>query len=141
MRTMPLVCCAIMAFSCTESAPTSPGIIQAGIYDGRFSITYHVGTDSAFTVGGNCTFVFGDTGWYSCRGEIPYHPPAGGGRYRFTGDSLFLTDRVPHTAEFDWTLILNGSFKYKLEGGSLTMTQNDTRFRRYRSLVLDLRSS
>lgn len=61
--------------------------------------------------------------------------PPGCGVYRF-GSTLFLEDKCIHTAEFDWTLILNGGFAYTWDGETLTLEQADPGHGRHRYIVL-----
>ena len=140
MKRASILLTVIIFASCNGTGPTSTVSIQPGTYKGTFSITYFVEADSAFTQNSRTTFTFSDTGWYTCRGDVPYTPPSGGGEYKIVIDSLQLKDLVPHTAEFDWTLILNGSFHLARNGTTLTLTQNDNLHRRYRHIVLSLQS-
>jgi hypothetical protein len=127
--------------ACNITGPSSTGSIQPGTYEGSFSITYFAGTDSAATVISQTTFTFNDTGWYTCRGNLIYTPPVGGGEYKIINGLLCLKDLVPHTAEFDWSLILNGYFEITISGISLTLTQDDKTRSRYRYIVLKRVSS
>lgn len=67
-------------------------------------------------------------------------PPAGRGSYSVHGTIITLTDNIAHTAELDWTLILNGDFDYSFNGKTLTLAQDDTRFHRYRTITLLLQN-
>lgn len=96
-----------------ELTDAFPRVHIEGEYNGTFTITYHVGTDSARTETGAVEFSF-DDGRYDVDGEQRYLPPRGGGKYTI-GSSINLTDRELHTAEFDWSLILNGSFDYEMK--------------------------
>lgn len=133
---MTKVCFAlILALTCLACDhgvdPIRP--IQAGDYVGTFSIRSENGT----TQSGLVTFRF-RANTYSCIPEKVYLPPSGGGSYRLGDKSLTLTDTVMHTAEFDWTLILNGDFTYSNDGEKITLIQNDTAHRRYRTIELTL---
>ncbi len=127
--------------ACNITGPSSNVSIQPGIYEGIFSITYFAGTDSSSNVKSQTTFTFNDTGWYTCRGNLTYTPPAGGGEYKLVNGLLQLKDLVPHTAEFDWSLILGGYFDITQSGTTLTLTQNDKKHARYRHIVIKLVSS
>ena len=83
--------------------------------------------------------MFPDSGWYNCHGVFPFiNPPTGGGSYHVKSDSILLHDLEIHTADFDWTLILNGSFAAQFRSDSIVMWQNDTTFHRYRYINLAL---
>jgi len=86
-------------------------IFQPATYNGTYSITHNFNTGSSFTESGPVTFIFTDTS-YHCYGEEYLLPPSGGGEYSIIGEIMVLNDMVPHTAEFNWTLILNGEFHY-----------------------------
>jgi hypothetical protein len=51
---------------------------------------------------------------------------------------MVLKDTVMHTAEFDWTLILNGEFSMTLDGSRLVLEQYDAQHGRQRILDLTL---
>jgi hypothetical protein len=133
---MTKVCFAlILALTCLACDhgvdPTRP--IKSSDYVGTFSIRSEDGT----TQSGQVTFRF-RTNTYSCIPEKVYLPPSGAGSYRLGDHSLTLTDTAMHTAQFDWSLILNGDFTYSNDGNKITLTQNDTEHRRYRTIVLVL---
>ncbi len=119
-----LICC----LNCNKSI--SYEILQVGTYNGIYSITHHYNTDWAFTESGPVTFIFTDTS-YSCDGEKYLLPPSGGGEYFIMGETMILNDMVPHTAEFDWTLILDGGFDYALNGNNLCLEQVDVVHNRF----------
>jgi hypothetical protein len=107
--------------------------IQIGDYVGTFSIKAENGT----TQTGGVIFGFHPTK-YICIPEKAYLPPSGAGSYRLDENTITLTDTVAHTAEFDWTLILNGDFTYSNDGNKITLIQNDIKYRRVRTLELTL---
>ena len=141
MTRVSMLLCSLLLAACNSTGPDSELPIKPGTYEGTFFITYFSGTDSASTVQSHATFTFGDTGWYTCRGNLAYTPPAGGGEYRVVGDSLELKDLAMHTAEFDWSLILDGSFYMTQSGTTLTLTQDDRKYSRYRNIVVSLVTS
>jgi len=124
----------LLLTGCQDNPTTSDSVQIEGEYNGTFTITYHVGTDSARTETGAVEFSF-DDGRYDVDGEQRYLPPRGGGKYTI-GSSINLTDRELHTAEFDWSLILNGSFDYEMKENTLTMTQLSEDRNRHREIVL-----
>ena len=152
------LCCSPLCLAQTESEYVESKICVAqtrltpGTYVGNFFCTFYAGTDSAITISNSVTFTFVDTGsyngytlfpdsgWYHCYGG-GLNPPSGGGIYHVTSDSIILSDRVAHTADFDWTLILNGAFSIQFRTDSLIMKQNDTKFLRYRYINLALQTT
>jgi len=93
--------------------------------------------ENGTTQAGGAIFRF-RTNTYSSTPEKLYLPPSGAGSYRLNGNTLTLTDTVPHTADFDRSLILNGDFTYFNDANKITLTQDDTKYRRYRTIELTL---
>ena len=118
---------------CDDSGYTLP--FRDGTYIGTFSIRNQDGSEQS----GGATFTFRD-GSYSCIPEERYLPPSGAGSFAVHGTIVTLTDNVAHTAEFDWTLILNGDFVYAFDGKTLTLTQDDTKFHRFRTIKIALQN-
>lgn len=123
------MCC----LNCNKS--NSLEIFQPGTYNGTYSIIHHYNTDGSFANSGPATFIFTDTS-YSCRGKEYLLPPSGGGEYSIIGEIMVLNDMVPHTAEFDWTLILNGEFDYWFDGNNLRLEQIDAIHNRHHLIFL-----
>lgn len=110
--------------------------IREGVYAGVFTIRQSDGTEQS----GLVTFTFGAS-TYSCLPDKPYLPPSGAGTFHSYNNTIVLKDNVGHTAEFDWTLILNGEFSFSFDGKTLTLTQNDQKYKRYRIIVLTFQHS
>jgi len=129
MRTTILLATLALLFSaCSGDGSVSP--IMEGTYAGTFTITLEDGQ----TQTGNVTFTFTGSS-YSCVSQERYLPPNGAGAFRTMGRIIRIKDTSLHTAEFDWTLILNGDFSFTLDGSRLVLQQNDTRFHRLGSLT------
>lgn len=126
----------LIALGCSSESPVAPQPVKAGEYLGTIAVTFNASTDSAFVVQNGVTFTFADSGWYTCRGDNILNPPSGAGSFAVQPGAITLTDKVPHLAWFDWTLILNGRFEMRVRVDSLVMTQNDTSHRRYRRIAL-----
>jgi hypothetical protein len=108
---------------------------QPGTYNGIYSITHDYNSVFSFTESGPATFTFTDTS-YHCHGEEYLLPPGGGGEYEIMGNVMVLHDMVDHTAEFDWTLILDGEFNYSLDGNNLILEQVDAIHKRLHLIYL-----
>jgi hypothetical protein len=119
----------LLSFACSDLA-LNPSALD-GTYRGTFAITNSKGVVQT----GNVTFTF-DGGQYSCTPETMYLPPSGAGSFQFVGHAIRLKDTVAHTAEFDWTLILNGDFSYTFDGVHLVLVQQDQEYQRHRRLEL-----
>ena len=122
--TMTLLLCA-----CSDLA-LDPSSLD-GTYRGIFTITHGNGLVET----GSVTFIFsGDR--YSCMPEKQYLPPSGAGCFQLIGRTMKLMDTVAHTAEFDWTLILNGAFSFTYDGVHLVLVQQDEQHQRHRFIEL-----
>jgi len=128
MRTTILLAILVL-LSCSDVWLFNP--IDDGTYAGTFTITL----ENGLTKTGNVTFTFkGRT--YSCVPDKQYLPPGGAGEFLTFGRTIRIKDTALHTAEFDWTLILNGDFEFTFDGSRLVLQQNDTKHHRFR--VIDL---
>jgi hypothetical protein len=115
--------------ACSDVAVT-PSDLQ-GTFQGTFTITHSTGVSESGTV----TFSFSG-GQYTCIPETMYRPPSGAGLFALFNHAIWLTDTVAHTAEFDWTLILNGAFSVFYDGTHLVLEQDDAKFQRHRRIDL-----
>lgn len=119
-----------------DGGDTTPPIALDGLYRGRYWITHQDGTSDQNRQDGNAWMSF-DKGSYEVQGDFELLPPAGGGEYYIDGRVLVLKDTVMHTANFDWTLILNGRFDVDMsEDGAVRLTQRDLEYARYHELEL-----
>ena len=63
-------------------------------------------------------------GSYSSKGNTNYIPAGGSGNFEIEADKILdFKDQNVWTANFDWGLILNGRYKYELNGDSLILTR------------------
>lgn len=148
MRLKAFLFCVMIVSGCIDKGvvpivqePIPSDRIRFGTYRGTFSLTLHTGTDSACTLTNAATFTFADTGWYTCRQDScgnPHcvNPPRGGGWFDLKGDSITFIDTVPHTADFDWSLIVGGTFGFRMSSDSLYLSQDDLRLKRFRRVAL-----
>lgn len=61
---------------------------------------------------------------YETNGFADRKPAGGSGEYKVSGNNTVeFTDKKVWTADFDWNFILNGRFKYEIEGDSLILTR------------------
>ena len=119
----------ILFWGC-EDADTNFNL-QDGNYSGAFTITDSNGISQS----GNVMFSFSNNS-YTVIPEKLYLPPVGAGTFSAIGNNIILNDTAIHTAEFDWTLILNGSFEISYNGSVLTLKQNDIKHNRKRFFSL-----
>jgi len=121
------LCLGLLSCSDLSTEPTSID----GTYRGTFTFTHGSGLVESGVV--TISFVGGQ---YTCSPEQKYLPPSGSGLYVIVDDTLRLTDTAVHTAEFDWTLILNDSFSFQLDGSHVVLSQQDSEHQRHRRIDL-----
>jgi hypothetical protein len=64
--------------------------------------------------------------------------PPGEGTYEIDEfGQIRFTDRTFHTAEFDWSLILDGSFDYEHGNGTLIIAREEPGKHRVRTMILN----
>jgi len=96
-------------------------ILPEGMYIGTF---HRTGMDTAsvtFTLDGNK---------YNGQSDINKYPAICHGSYELYENTIHFTDSCSWTANFDWTLILNGPY-------SLTRDNNELRFSRTSGNITD----
>jgi hypothetical protein len=103
--------------------------------EGNYSGTFKMVESDGQVLNGNVNISLNNNK-YSVIPEQRYLPPVGAGKYNVNGNSINLLDTAVHTADFDWTLILNGDFEFSYNDRVLTLTQNDTEHDRKRTLLL-----
>jgi hypothetical protein len=126
-----LFCLPLIIFSCNE-ADVNYGSLIGGKYIGIYTLTENVGSNNTID---SITFVFTESG-YNYYAKNHFIPPGGAGKYIIDSKTFTLTDTVGHTADSDWTLILNGRFSYAILGKELIFSQYDTKYNRYYKLDL-----
>ncbi|MCX2745470.1 hypothetical protein OO013_16440 [Mangrovivirga sp. M17] len=63
-------------------------------------------------------------GTFSGQSETVKFPAICSGTYMVTNSAITFTNECPWTAEFDWSLILNGEWDYEYDNGTLIMTNS-----------------
>jgi hypothetical protein len=122
----------------TVDTPTaSPGIVINGDYSGAYTRIEEYSTSNPTTVTGDVSLSVKD-GRYQVTGKERYAPPSGCGTLDVvqTGDAVTLDDQCYHTAEFDWTLILNGEFTVTRDAWKIVLEQLDGTHDRFVRLEL-----
>lgn len=102
----------VLIISCTKEK-----LEENSTYSGIFTVSYN-GEKEA----GPASITFEDN-TYNSTGNSDYIPAGGNGSYVKRKDSIYFSDVNFWTANFDWNLILDGSYSYKSEGDSLVMTK------------------
>ena len=91
-----------------------------GAYEGSF-IYHDLASSIAPPPSGPVVLTFTENAYLSTGN--PNHIPGGGSGIFELGDhgTIKFEDQNVWTADFDWNLILNGNYKYKLKGDSLIL--------------------
>ena len=103
-----------MIFGCDGSE--SPFDIFQGNYEGTFTRT----SPTAFYPPADVTLTLRD-GKFTGESNSPKYPAICKGTYRIDGDVIEFTNECVWTADFDWTLILNGKFTLSEQGDQIVM--------------------
>ena len=61
---------------------------------------------------------------YTGTSDIVKYPAICNGSWETDNDVIRFTNQCPWTAEFDWTFILNGEYKYELNGSHLKIIRS-----------------
>ena len=64
-----------------------------------------------------------NSGTFNGQSTTQKFPALCNGTYSITGNTINFEDKCVWTAEFDWTLILNGQWNYVMSGNILTLTK------------------
>jgi hypothetical protein len=104
---------AIAVFSCKKSNNSCAPLIPDGTYKGTFQRETATGGSSStvsITVSGN--------NWTG-KSETPEYPALCAGSFKLSGKSIDFQNACIWTADFDWSLILNGSYNFFIKGREL----------------------
>lgn len=102
----------VLIISCTKEK-----LEENSTYSGTFTVSYNGEKES-----GPASITF-EHNTYNSTGNSDYIPAGGNGSFEKEQDSIYFSDVNFWTANFDWHLILNGSYSYKTEGDSLVLTK------------------
>jgi hypothetical protein len=108
---------ALLIISCDDDTTDQPEPIQ-GTYTGQFRRVSPT-SDGRVT---NVTLKLDDHS-FSGESDLGRYPAICMGTYTITGDKINFTNECVWTADFDWTLILNGAFEIEQEGNELVLTK------------------
>jgi len=93
-----------------------------GSYQGVFEWTNTNPAADFMPVKGDVTVTFDGLN-YSSTGNSNYVPASSGGKYFIKKDVMTFTDTMMHTANFDWNMLLNGSYTYNIKDDNVTLTR------------------
>ncbi|TXN36934.1 hypothetical protein FVB32_01205 [Flagellimonas hymeniacidonis] len=99
-----------------------------GNYEGTFTVEYK--NDETFS---NPVEVSFSEDQFSSTTGTDRFPAGGNGTYKVENNTIQFTDKNIWTADFDWNLILNGTYNYTINKNTLTLSanKNDVGFYKY----------
>lgn len=98
---------------------SSCGTDQPQLLEGNYSGTFTRGNESS-----NVQLVF-ENGKFEGSSEVTKFPAICNGTYQVSGNKIEFTNSCVWTAEFDWSLILAGSWTFLKTNNQLTMTHSN----------------
>ncbi|WP_185967766.1 hypothetical protein [Formosa sediminum] len=116
----PFLCCVFLclSFACERDDNTPNNDLLYGNYEGEFTVIYNDSTIYSNPV----TLQLNTDNTYRSSGNENYFPAGGSGSFSSNSTILEYNDENFWTANFDWNLILNGSYKYTKTEDSLVFT-------------------
>ncbi|WP_396198547.1 hypothetical protein [Flavobacterium sp.] len=66
-----------------------------------------------------------NNGTFNGQSTVEKYPALCNGTYLIVNNTITFEDQCVWTAEFDWTLILNGEWNYNMNGNILTMIKSN----------------
>lgn len=118
MKTVSLLFIFFTLATCLSGCKKENLRIEDGTYKGKFTVTYSSGTQS-----GQTTLVL-KNGEFSCSGNPTKIPAGGSGTFSSNNSTITFNDVNFWTADFDWNLILSGTYDYTFNGKNLKITAN-----------------
>ncbi len=103
-----------------EEDPQPEPLVIEGSFSGTFTKISNDGTEYTNPV----TVTFNSDGSYNSTASYDRVPAGGSGTFTSDSDQLHFQDEGIWTADFDWNLILNGSYSYTFDGTALRFEEN-----------------
>jgi hypothetical protein len=114
-----LIATVVFMGSCSKTL-LQPNSVE-GTYKGQFELK---NTDSAQAMPGSGAVTVNFTATdYKASANSNYIPAGGAGTYSVRKDSIDFKDDSMHTANFDWNLLLNGTYRYTVKGDSIMLSK------------------
>lgn len=117
----------LMLFNGCADKQVEPPASLDGVYQGTFTVEYSDGQ-----VLSNSVTVDIMANEYSSSSGSGRIPAGGSGTFEIRGDSIQFSDQNMWTADFDWNLILNGTYKYSSNGKELVLSADKNQVGTYR---------
>ena len=113
----PFAIILLLATSSCEEKSDHKTIIE-GTYSGTFTNWNNDPAANTVILNGQTTVTFSNN-TYTSSGNDNKIPAGGSGTFKIEENFVNFVDRNVWTANFDWNLILNGSYTYSMKGDSL----------------------
>lgn len=107
-----------LLLSCDKNEGISKSI-EDGVYSGTFTVS--TVSYSSFKQSGATTITL-KKGKYACAGNSNRVPAGGSGNFSINENKITFTDENFWYADFDWNLILNGTYDYTFDGKNLKIS-------------------
>jgi len=110
----------ITLIACSKHSSLSSGNINKvndAKPDGTYSDTFQRVVHDTGAIS-HVSIIF-SSGNYSGQSEMNYYPVIGKGTFKIFSDSISFRASMVYTANFDWTLILSGDYKIKMNNSEL----------------------
>jgi hypothetical protein len=119
MKTYYLPLLIFSLFLCISACKREKQAPSLGTYSGTFTVTYSSNIHT-----GPVSIQLKSPDEYSSTGNPNYFPAGGSGHYTVKDNQILFEDRNIYTANFDWNLILNGSYHFSRDGKQLKIWAN-----------------
>ena len=108
-----LIVASLLAVSCNKSTVATPSFVT-GNYAGTFEREKGIGKGPGAKV--SLSFAVAN---FSGASDSTKYPAICNGHFSITADTINFQNQCVWTADFDWSLILNGKYSFKAFGDSL----------------------
>ncbi len=113
-KNLLLLLLAFLSFSCFDK-DQEPAVLPSGTYVGQFQRS----SPTADYDVANVTLVLDGSSFSGSSDHVKY-PAIGQGTYQMEGQEIVFKDNSFWTAEFDWTLILDGAYVVSTQNQEVT---------------------
>lgn len=121
-RNAPSLLCLLLLFSFLFGSCKNDDILNVeGTYSGRFIYTVAISSSGPTISPASIHFENGTFRSGAGKNRIP---AGGSGTFKVSGKQIEFADTNAWTADFDWRLILNGTYTYKIQSDSLFLTRH-----------------
>lgn len=116
MKTLTIVLAFTLVLSACDKSDTDTVTLKDGTYTGQFFRTSPTGDWKVSKV--KLTL---NKGTFTGESEMNKYPAICNGTYTISNDTIVFKDQCVWTADFDWTLILSGTFEITVDGQAILL--------------------